>query len=207
MKIQHEQQFTTRFDQALLYASTLHRQQRRKLPSVPYISHLLGVAALVIEDGGDEDEAIAALLHDAVEDQGGEATQCAIEHQFGERVAFIVEGCTVVPMTEGENWRLHKRGYLCQVRQASASVHRVVLADKLHNGRSLLGNLHQFGDTTWQHFRGTPADILWLYQQWNMLFDDLKPGWMTSELKHVVTLLHPWVNANDSLEVSISNGR
>lgn len=202
-----EQLLTPRFDRALTYAAALHRQQRRKLPPVPYISHLLGVAALVIEDGGSEDEAIAALLHDAVEDQGGEVTQVAIERQFGEQVAFIVEGCTVVPMTAAESWRSHKQGYLNQVRQASASVHRVVLADKLHNGRSLLGNFQQFGDTTWQHFRGTPTDILWLYQQWNVLFDDLKPGWMANELKHVVTLLHPWVNASEVLEASISNGR
>jgi (p)ppGpp synthase/HD superfamily hydrolase len=93
--IQMDTILTDRFEQALVYANQLHRAQRRKLPDVPYVCHLLGVASLVIEDGGDEDEAIAALLHDAIEDQGGTATGLAIQNQFGDRVYAIVQGCTV----------------------------------------------------------------------------------------------------------------
>ncbi|MGK7887992.1 MAG: HD domain-containing protein [Leptolyngbyaceae cyanobacterium] len=183
---------TPRFEQALVVATQLHGQQRRKVNDVPYISHLLGVAALVLEDGGTEAEAIAALLHDVVEDQGGAVARFSLLSQFGAPVVAIVDGCTAPEQPSGESWRSHKLRYLEQVQQASPSVHRVVLADKLHNGRSLLVNWDQFGSGMWRCFRGKPADILWFYQQCVERFARVKPGWMLNELSHVVTRLE-WV--------------
>lgn len=188
------QLLTDRFDYALVYASQLHRSQRRKLPPVPYICHLLGVASLVIEDGGDEDEAIAALLHDAIEDQGGAATGLGIQRQFGDRVYAIVQGCTVshdnhVP------WRSRQEQYFQQIIHGDVSVQRVVLADKLHNGRSLLGSLHQIGNQTWQYFHGSADDILWFYQTLLTIFTTLKPGWMAHELSHIVQQLFVHISA------------
>ncbi len=154
-----------RFTAALVYAAQLHQGQRRKVTGVPYISHLLGVAALVIEDGGCEDSAIAALLHDAVEDQGGEATLIEIRARFGERVAEWVLACSARPMRVGEDWRSHKQEYLRQVQQAPWAVQRIVLADKLHNGRSLLMNLALFGPGVWDAFLGDRADVVWFYRE------------------------------------------
>ncbi|NEQ95969.1 MAG: hypothetical protein F6K30_04470 [Cyanothece sp. SIO2G6] len=104
----------------------------------------------------------------------------------------IVEGCTAPEQPPAESWRSHKLRYLEQVQQASPSVHRVVLADKLHNGRSLLANGHQFGSEMWNDFKGKPVDILWFYQQIVERFAAIKPGWMLTELNHVVTRLE-WV--------------
>jgi len=171
---------------ALIMATRLHKAQTRKANDVPYISHLLGVASLVMEDGGNEGEAIAALLHDAVEDQGGAATRALIYERFGPQVGAIVDGCTEPPPISGESWRQHKQRYLQHVAQASPAVHRVVLADKVHNGRSLLVNLQQYGPQIWQYFRGSLPDILWLQRQQVALFQRLKPGWMADELARLV---------------------
>ncbi|PZO53453.1 MAG: phosphohydrolase [Phormidesmis priestleyi] len=172
-----------RFEQALLYAAQLHRQQRRKVTGVPYISHLLGVAALVIEDGGCEDSAISALLHDAVEDQGGLETLAVIRSQFGEQVADWVWACSASPRPMGQSWRSHKAAYLQQVRQAPAEVRRIILADKLHNGLSLLVNLSLAGSSIWDEFSGTQADIIWFYQACCKLFPET--DWMAARLRAV----------------------
>ena len=134
-----------RFETALVYALRLHRHQRRKVTGVPYICHLLAVAAMVIEAGADEDCAIAALLHDAVEDQGGSSTLLAIRQQFGGRVAEYVSACSAPSRRGNQDWRSHKIDYLAQIEAAPVAVKQIVLADKLHNGRSLLSNLSQFG--------------------------------------------------------------
>ncbi len=155
---------TNRFEQALVYATRLHAQQVRKGTGVPYISHLLSVAALVLEDGGDEDEAIAALLHDAVEDQGGVATREAILQQFGERVIQIVDGCTDTDVMPKPPWKERKQQHLENLRHASPEVCRVVLADKLHNARSILLDLRREGETVWQKFRGGKEGTLWYYR-------------------------------------------
>jgi (p)ppGpp synthase/HD superfamily hydrolase len=176
---------TPRFETALAFAARLHVHQRRKLTHTPYIAHLLSVAALVLEDGGDEQEAIAALLHDAIEDQGGVATRDLIRQQFGEQVTQIVEGCTEPQREPQQTWRDHKLAYLHQIRSASAAVHRVVLADKLHNGRSLLLNLHLYGTVTWDYFKGGQANVLWLHHQQLQLFRQLSTSWMVNELAWV----------------------
>ncbi|MBT9317701.1 HD domain-containing protein [Leptothoe spongobia] len=178
-----------RFEAALVYAVQLHRHQRRKLTGVPYMAHLMAVAALVLEDGGCEDEAIAALLHDAVEDQGGAATLGVIGERFGSVVAELVLGCTQPNAIAGLGWRDQKRLYLEQIRAATPEVQRIVLADKLHNGRSLLGLLRVYGDGVWGYFSGGREGTLWLYGGYVELFGAVGSGWMVDELKRVIVKL------------------
>ena len=181
---------TNRFEQALIYASRLHRKQIRKGSNVPYISHLLSVTALVLEDGGDEDEAIAALLHDAVEDQGGKATREVIFDMFGARVAEIVDGCTDADTIPKPPWQERKQQYIDNLRGASASIRRVSLADKLHNARSILRDLSQQGESTWEKFQGGREGTLWYYQTLLELFLETDAdSWMVQELKRVVERL------------------
>ncbi|ESA34649.1 metal dependent phosphohydrolase [Leptolyngbya sp. Heron Island J] len=174
-----------RFETALVYAAQLHRQQRRKLTGVPYMAHLMAVAALVLEDGGSEDEAIAALLHDAVEDQGGLATLEVIRQRFGKAVADLVLGCTQPADQAGLSWRDQKRLYLEQIRGAGHGVQRIMLADKLHNGRSLLGLLQVYGDRVWGHFSGGRQGTLWLYGEYVELFESARSGWMVETLGRI----------------------
>ena len=127
-----------RFNRALSLASSLHASQARKGGEVPYIAHLLAVCALVLEAGGDEDLAIAALLHDAVEDQGGESTLLIIRQRFGDRVADVVNGCTDTDETPKPPWKQRKQDYLDHLRGAPDDVRLVSAADKVHNARSIL---------------------------------------------------------------------
>ncbi|MGV0026844.1 HD domain-containing protein [Phormidesmis priestleyi] len=178
-----------RFEQALMYASQLHRSQFRKGMQIPYISHLLSVTALVLEAGGDEDEAIAALLHDAIEDQGGAATREAIRQQFGDRVTAIVDGCTDCDQQPKPPWYERKREHLAQLRQASASVRRVTLADKLHNARSTLRDWSVEGDRVWSKFKTGREGTLWLYRSYIEVMQTEEENWMLEELKRVVRSL------------------
>jgi (p)ppGpp synthase/HD superfamily hydrolase len=152
-----------RFEEALQYAVQLHSRQLRKGTEVPYAAHLLGVAALVLEDGGDEDQAIAALLHDAVEDQGGLDTLMAIRQRFGNRVAAIVDGCTDAYEFPKPPWRDRKEAYIARLRNEMPEVRRVSLADKLHNARSILLTLRNHGESTWDRFNGGKQGTLWYY--------------------------------------------
>jgi (p)ppGpp synthase/HD superfamily hydrolase len=152
-----------RFNDAILYALELHAEQKRKGSGTPYVAHLLSVAALVIEDGGDEDQAIAGLLHDAVEDQGGRETMDAIRRRYGERVADIVHGCTDTYESPKPPWRQRKQAYLERLATASPEVRRVSLADKLHNSRSILTDLLR-GEPVWERFRGGKDGTLWYYR-------------------------------------------
>ncbi|MGH8900351.1 MAG: HD domain-containing protein [Egibacteraceae bacterium] len=142
-----------RFDEAFAYASALHRRQFRKGKHVPYLGHLMGVAALVLEDGGGEDDAIAALLHDAVEDQGGIPVLNEIRRRFGAPVAEIVEGCTDHdPAKDRPSWHVRKRRYVATLATADERVMRVCLADKLDNARDLLADYRQAGERVWCRF-------------------------------------------------------
>lgn len=172
MKNTHATVLGSRFETALIYALRLHTHQRRKVTGTPYICHLLAVAAIVIEAGADEDCAIAALLHDAVEDQGGHSTLLAIEEQFGQQVADYVSACSAPTRRANQNWREHKLNYLAQIEAAPLAVKQIVLADKLHNGRALLSNLFQFGPGIWKAFSGSPTEIIWLYQAYHRLLKD-----------------------------------
>jgi (p)ppGpp synthase/HD superfamily hydrolase len=175
-----------RFEEALLYANRLHAGQFRKGSRVPYISHLLAVTALVLEDGGDEDQAIAALLHDAVEDQGGLETLAEIRRRFGGRVANIVDGCTDTYEQPKPAWRPRKVAYLQHLREACADVRRVSLADKLHNARSILMDLRRDGEMTWERFNGGKEGTLWYYHSLVEIFQQADPNPMVTELASVV---------------------
>ena len=154
---------TDRFTDALVYAHELHRDQRRKGNGCPYIAHLLAVASLVIEAGGGEDECIAALLHDAVEDQGGPRTAAEIRRRFGDRVAEIVDGCTE-RRSPDMTWKARKQASVFRVSEADQSVLLVITADKLHNARSLAAAHRESGDEVWYRFGGGRDGTLWYYR-------------------------------------------
>jgi (p)ppGpp synthase/HD superfamily hydrolase len=165
---------TSRFEEALVYATRLHSNQIRKGSGVPYISHLLSVAALVLEDKGNEDEAIAALLHDAVEDQGGKETHKIILQKFGDRVAEIVDGCSDTDTIPKPPWKERKLKYIEHLRHASPSVCRVSLCDKLHNARSILSDLRHDGNAVWDRFRGGRIGTLWYYRSLLEVFQEIE---------------------------------
>jgi GTP pyrophosphokinase len=162
-----------RFDQALVYAARLHRGQVRKQTDVPYVSHLLGVASLALEHGADEDEAIAALLHDAVEDQGGASTLAEIGDRFGEHVADIVAACSDSVGEPKPPWRERKEAYVARLRTASRSARLVSASDKLHNARSILTDYRREGARVWSRFTAGRDGVLWYYRA---LVDALRPA-------------------------------
>ena len=180
---------TERFEAALVFAARLHRNQRRKGSGVPYVSHLLAVCELTLEYGGDEDEAIAALLHDAIEDQGGAAARAEILLGFGERVTEIVDGCTDTDQTPKPAWRKRKETYIRHVKQASASVRLVSACDKLHNARSLVMDYRVYGEELWGRFTGGRAGTLWYYRAMVNAFRAAGSSELIAELDRVVTEL------------------
>ncbi len=151
----------TRFDEAYLFASDLHRGQRRKGAGTPYIAHLIQVAGLVLEAGADEDTAIAALLHDAVEDQGGLATRDAVATRFGERVARIVDGCSDSDDSPNPPWLARKQAHIARIANESPEVRLVVTADKLHNTRAIIADYRREGEALWSIFHGRRDGTLW----------------------------------------------
>ena len=151
----------------MVYAHQVHQNQRRKGTGIPYIAHILGVAALAIEYGADEDEAIGALLHDAAEDGGGEATLAEIRARFGDAVADIVLGCSDSLVEDPEDklpWRERKENYLAHLEHATASVCLVSAADKLHNVRSIMRDYREHGEDIWDRFQGRRDGTLWYYE-------------------------------------------
>ena len=177
---------TNRFQDALVFAAQLHANQNRKGSTTPYIAHLLSVTALVLEAGGDEDQAIAALLHDAVEDQGGMQTLEVIRSRYGERVARIVDGCTDAYQTPKPPWKERKEEYIQHLHSVPAEVRLVSLADKLHNARAILADLRSQGAQTWDKFNGGKQGTLWYYRTLVDVFDATGADAMTAELKRVV---------------------
>ncbi len=154
---------TDRFDDALSYASRIHRDQRRKGTDIPYVSHLLAVASLTLEHGGDEDQAIAALLHDAAEDQGGAERLADIEARFGQGVAAIVADCTDSWVEPRPPWRERKTAYVAALAGKPARSLLVSLADKTHNARAITADLRRHGDDLWPRFTGGAEGTLWYY--------------------------------------------
>ncbi len=179
----------TRFEHALVYAARLHADQVRKGSQVPYIAHLLAVSALVLENGGNEDEAIAALLHDAVEDQGGYAQLDEIKARFGVQVAEIVAACSDSFVIPKPPWRERKEAYLLHLQKSPPSVRRVSLADKLHNARALLRDYRQEGERTWARFNGGREGTLWYYHRLVEVFQTTGSDPLTEELARVVETL------------------
>jgi (p)ppGpp synthase/HD superfamily hydrolase len=155
---------THRFSDAFSYAAEQHNGQLRKGTDIPYISHVMAVAALALENGADEDEAIAALLHDVVEDCGGEPRLREIRERYGERVAEIVMGCTDAIVIPKPEWVERKRKYVKELPSANDSVLLVVACDKLHNVRSVILALHTAGERAWDRFKGGREGTLWYYR-------------------------------------------
>ncbi len=153
-----------RFDEAFRYATNKHAEQTRKKTDVPYISHLMSVAALVLEAGGDEDQTIAALLHDVVEDCGGEPVLEEVRQRFGDRVANIVEGCTDTYTIPKLPWKQRKLDHLEVLRRADEDIRLVSAADKLHNVRTILADYRTEGDRVWERFSGRRDGTLWYYR-------------------------------------------
>lgn len=180
-------EFTSRFERALLLTYQLHAGQSRKGSHVPYISHLLAVCSLVIEDGGDEDQAIAALLHDAAEDQGGRKTLSLIKRHFGERVAVIVEGCSDTLEYPKPAWKTRKENYLTNLNTASDDILRISLADKLHNARSILFDLTSQGEIIWNWFNGGKEGTLWYYHSLEEIFNRRFTSPMVEEFMETIT--------------------
>ncbi len=156
--------FSPRFEQALVYAHQLHARQTRKGTAIPYIGHLLAVTSIVIENGGSEDEVIAALLHDAIEDAGGGPIRAAIRERFGENVLEIVEGLTDTDQTPKPPWLARKETYIAHLDKASSSVLLVSLADKIHNAGSILHDVRSEGNRVWSRFTGGQDGSLWYYR-------------------------------------------
>jgi (p)ppGpp synthase/HD superfamily hydrolase len=193
---------TERFSDALTYAAEAHRLQWRKGTRIPYLGHLLEVAGIVMSSGGSENEAIAALLHDAVEDQGGPARLADIRERFGDEVAGIVAECSDTDEFPKPPWRARKEAYVAHLETATPGALRVSLADKIHNARSILYDHRSTGPDVWNRFSATPAESVWYYRALTQAFDarvtadpelaDLAP--LVSELDRTVSALEDLVD-------------
>ncbi len=160
-----------RFDEALVMASSLHRAQARKASGVPYIAHLLGVASLVLEEGGSEDMAIAALLHDAAEDQGGEQVLAEIATAFGAEVARWVRQASDSFVQPKPAWETRKLHHLALIPAADREARLIMLADKVHNARSILADHIRVGSGVWGRFSVTRERTMWYYERLLEVFE------------------------------------
>jgi (p)ppGpp synthase/HD superfamily hydrolase len=185
---------TEHFDRAVQYANRIHANQTRKGTDVPYMTHLLGVASLVLENGAQsEEEVIGALLHDAAEDQGGRPRLEDIREQFGEQVAHIVDACTDSYESPKPPWRERKEAYVAHVRErvepgGDEPALRVSLADKLHNARAILADVRESGDAVFERFNGKKDGTIWYYAALVEAFRGF-PNRMVGELEREVTEL------------------
>ena len=163
-RTQSAQGLGPRFHRAFLFAAEKHAGQTRKASTIPYIAHLIGVASLVLEAGGDEDLAIAALLHDVVEDCGGTPMLEQVRRRFGARVAKVVDGCTDAYTIPKPPWRERKESYISHLKTADPDTRLVSAADKLNNVRSILSDYRQIGEAIWPRFNGGREGTLWYYR-------------------------------------------
>lgn len=187
---------TDRFDQALVYASELHRRQLRKGGDIPYLGHLLSVASLVIEGGGSETQTIAGLLHDAVEDQGGAPILAEIRAKFGDDVATIVEECSDTDVVPKPPWKKRKQDYIDHLDEASKAAILVSLADKVDNARAILRDHRLHGDALWGRFsQDDPKEHLWYYESLLAVFRRRNDTWLVDELERVLQELRNRINA------------
>jgi (p)ppGpp synthase/HD superfamily hydrolase len=193
-----------RFNEAFLFAAEKHASQTRKKTDVPYISHLMSVASLVLEAGGGEDEGVAALLHDVVEDCGGHPVLEEIRQRFGDRVANIVEGCTDAYTIPKPPWKRRKLDYLEVLRRADEDVRLVSAADKLHNVRSILADYRREGDSVWERFSGRRDGTLWYYRAVLNVLRQGKGNRLVDELERVVTELETLATKGSARSASLS---
>jgi (p)ppGpp synthase/HD superfamily hydrolase len=177
---------TDRFDDAAAYARQLHAGQTRKGTSIPYFSHLLAVSSLVLDAGGDEEEAIGALLHDAAEDHGGREQLEKIRARFGDKVAQIVEDCTDSWTQPKEPWIDRKRKYVAHAQHLGSAALRVSAADKVHNAWAILRDLRASGEKVWDRFNAGPDDVIWYYTALVRAFRQAGGGPLVDELERIV---------------------
>ncbi len=192
---------TDRFRDAVALAEEVHGRQRRSGTEVPYLAHLLVVTGLVLEDGGDEDEAVAAMLHDSVEEGGGQPMLDRISQRFGPRVAAIVEACSdTVEEGDDEPWIERKRRYLEHLPEIEDDgALRVSLADKLNNARSVVRDYREEGDALWERFtEKTAREQLWYYERLLAFFQQERPGPLTEDLARSVDELATLVARNSA---------
>ena len=180
-KLERRYRLGKRFDDALLHALRLHRKQQRKGNSVPYAAHLLGTAGLVLDFGGDEAQAMAALLHDAAEDHGGRPRLAKIRKRFGADVARMVEDCTDTLEKVKPEWRPRKEAYIASLPGKRARSLLVSAADKLDNARAIVADLRAHGVGTLDRFSGK-RDTLWYFQELVEVFGKLGVGPVADEL-------------------------
>ncbi|NIM92344.1 MAG: HD domain-containing protein [Anaerolineales bacterium] len=188
---------TNSFIEAMEFAFVLHQNQLRKGSSVPYFAHLLSVAALVMENEGTEEEAIAAILHDAAEDQGGVETLDEIRKRFGSGVASIVHGCSDTFEYPKPPWRERKIAYIERMTNAPLSVLKVSMADKVHNLRSLLDDYFNEGESVWERFNGGKEGTLWYYHQLSVIFIQRSRGTLSLEILRLLDELEALMSASE----------
>jgi (p)ppGpp synthase/HD superfamily hydrolase len=195
---------TQRFNDAFLFAAELHASQTRKGTDIPYLSHLMAVAGLILEHGGDEDEAIAGLLHDTVEDQGATypgnvvSLRKEIAGRFGDKVLSIVDACSDTDQIPKPPWRERKEAYIAHLHHADASTLLVSCADKVHNARAILTDYHSHGEQVWDRFTGGREGTLWYYRTLCDAFAarNETPQSIIAELSRVVDLLEEYSKKN-----------
>ncbi len=178
-----------RFLRAFLFAAQKHSGQTRKTSTIPYIAHLMGVASLVVEAGGDEDLAIAALLHDVVEDCGGTPMLKEVRRRFGQRVAKVVDGCTDAYTDPKPPWRERKETYIRHLKTADADTRLVSAADKLNNVRSILSDYRAIGESVWSRFSGGREGTLWYYRTLRDVFLERPRNRITRDFELAVSEL------------------
>lgn len=181
---------TDRFSTALDHARQAHATQLRKGSGIPYLAHVLAVAAIALEHGADEDTAIAALLHDVAEDQGGEAALAEIRARFGDRVARFVAECSDTFETPKPPWQARKEAYLAGLRGASPEALLISQADKLHNVRSIVADLRQQGEAVWNKFAGGKEGTLWYYRTLVDVYAQAGETPLLAELRRAVKKMH-----------------
>lgn len=182
-----------RFLRAFVFAAEKHKGQTRKASSIPYLAHLMGVASLVLEAGGNEDLAIAALLHDVVEDCGGAPMLKEVRRRFGGRVARIVHGCTDADTYPKPPWRERKEEYIARLRDEDPDTRLVSAADKLNNVRSIISDYRAVGESVWSRFNGGREGTLWYYRTLRDEFLRDQPNRLTRDLELAVSELESLV--------------
>ena len=185
-----------RFLRAFQFAAEKHQNQTRKASTIPYIAHLMGVASLVLEAGGAEDLAIAALLHDVVEDCGGAPMLKEVRRRFGARVAKIVDGCTDADTYPKAPWLERKQKYIARLKKEGADTHLVSAADKLNNVRSILSDYRAIGESVWSRFNGGREGTLWYYRTLRDEFLRHKPNRITRDFELAVHELESLAGGN-----------